>query len=244
MSKGQPRAAKYFSVRDFDKLQHYKDRALIWIKLHLELLDDYEFQQLPDETKYHLIGLMLLAARRGNRLPNDHTYLSRQIGANTSINLKTLLQKGFLIPAKRKRTKTHSASDPLAETEQNASAEQTRTEQNREEERHTTTDKTAQSAPVVGVSKSKFSREQIRRYVHHCRDKGQAIRSVEGLVTTLRRSGEADEAIDYYLNPQKAPQARQANPNCPKCFGGGYEVVSGKGARKCPDCFHPLSDSS
>ncbi|HJQ33149.1 MAG TPA: hypothetical protein VJ866_13255 [Pyrinomonadaceae bacterium] len=244
MAKGQPRVAKYLSVRDFDKLQHYKDRALIWIKLYVTLLDDYELQQLPDETKYHYIGLLLLAARMGNQLPNDAAYLSRQIGASTSINLEILLQRGCLIPYKRKRTKAHSASEPLAEMEQAASAEQMRTEQNREEKRHTTTDKTAQSAPVVGVSKSKFSRDQIRRYVHHCRDKGQAIRSVEGLVTSLRQSGEADEAIDYYLNPHKAPKARQANPNCPKCLGGSMEVVSGKGARKCPDCFPSHSDSS
>lgn len=243
MAKGQPRAAEYLSVRDFDRLQHYKDRALSWIKLHLTLLDDYEFQQLTDETKYHFIGLMLLAARMGNRLPNNPAFLSRQIGANTPINLEVLLQGRFLIPAKRKRTKAHSASNALAETEQDARAEQTRTEQRREDKRHTTTDKTAQRAPVVGVSKSKFSREQITRYVHHCRDKGQAIRSVDGLVATLRRSGEADEAIDLFINPERAPKAQQATPNCPKCLGIGMEIISGKGARKCPNCFPPLSDS-
>lgn len=237
MAKDQPRVAEYLSVRDFDKLQHYKDRALIWIKLHVTLLDDYEFQQLPDETKYHYIGLLLLAARMGNRLPNDAAYLSRQIGANTLINLEGLLQKSYLIPAKRKRAKARSASEPLAETEQGASAEQTRKEQNREEKRHTTTDKTAQSASVVSVWKSKFSREQIKRYVHHCRDKGQTIRSVEGLVTTLRRTGEADEVIDHFINPGRAPKARLANPNCPKCSGVGWEEIPGKGVRKCPDCF-------
>lgn len=243
MAKDQLRAAEYLSVRDFDKLQHYKDRALIWIKLHVILLDDYEFQQLPDETKYHYIGLMLLAARMGNRLPNDADYLARQIGANTSINLEVLLQRKYLTLVKRKRTKARSASGALAETEQDASAEQTRVEQRREKKRHTTTDKTAQSAPVVGVYKSKFSREEVMRYVHYCRDKGQAIRSVEGLVTTLRRTGTADEAIDLYLNPQRSPKARRANPNCSKCFGGGMESVPGKGARQCPDCFPTLGDS-
>jgi hypothetical protein len=177
-------------------------------------------------------------------LPNDVAYLSRQIGANTPINLEVLLQRKFLIPAKRKRTKGQSASTPLAEMEQDDSAEQTRTEQRREEKRHTTTDKTAQSAPVVGVSKSKFTRAQIKRYLEYCRDKGQVIRSMEGLITVLQRTGTADECIDFFINPAKAPKPRQKNPDCPKCLGTGIEVVSGNGARKCPDCYPPLNNSS
>ncbi|MBA3242387.1 MAG: hypothetical protein H0T60_14245 [Acidobacteria bacterium] len=177
---------EYLSVRDFDKLQHYSNRALIWIKLYVELLDDYKFQQLPDDAKFHLVGLMLLAARTGNRLPNDAAYLARQIGANTQIQIGILLQSGFLIPAKRLKAKGQSASRVLA---------QNRTDKNRADE--TTTDETARSASVVVGSR--YSREQVRRYVENCRSNGQAIESIEALTTTLYKSGDADAQIASFL---------------------------------------------
>ena len=38
----------YFSVRNWDEFQHYKDRDPTWIKLYNRLLDDYAFGLLPD----------------------------------------------------------------------------------------------------------------------------------------------------------------------------------------------------
>ena len=35
-------------VKNFEKFQHYRDRAPIWIKLYGYLLEDYEFNLLPD----------------------------------------------------------------------------------------------------------------------------------------------------------------------------------------------------
>jgi DNA-binding NarL/FixJ family response regulator len=32
-----------YSVKNFERFQHYKDRSPPWIKLYNELLDDYEF---------------------------------------------------------------------------------------------------------------------------------------------------------------------------------------------------------
>lgn len=134
MARDRVPAPSFLSIRDFDQLQHYRDRALIWIKLHVSLLDDYVFQQLPDSAKFHLIGLMLLAARMGNRLPNNPAYLARQIGADTPIDVESLLKKGFLIPCKRKRTKPRDASNALAPAEQPASLDKNREDKNREEE--------------------------------------------------------------------------------------------------------------
>src|SRR2546423_1280994 len=113
------RTPKYVSVRDFDRLQLRKGTPLPWIKLYIELLDDYVFQHLPDNTKFHFIGLNLLAMRMGNRLPNDPDYLARKIGANTPIDTAFLLSKKLLIPCKRLMTKGR-ANTLNARTEQSS----------------------------------------------------------------------------------------------------------------------------
>ena len=43
-------------------LQHYKDRKPIWIKLHRELLNNYEFMMLQDDSKMLAPLLWLLAS--------------------------------------------------------------------------------------------------------------------------------------------------------------------------------------
>ncbi len=87
---------RFLSVSNFDTLQHYKDRSPIWIKLHCAILDDYAFSALPDETKFHAIGLMMLASRLNNKFPYDERWLRLKIGANSEINLKILLEIRFL----------------------------------------------------------------------------------------------------------------------------------------------------
>lgn len=89
-------AARFYRIRDFEKLQHYRDRALVWVKLYVEQLDDYEFIQLPDATKYHVHALMLLAARSGNKIPNDPLWVAARIGASEPVDLPLLVAHGFL----------------------------------------------------------------------------------------------------------------------------------------------------
>ena len=72
---------RYLRVRNFEQFQHYKERNPIWIKLYCSLLDDYEFAQLPDQTKFHAVGLMLLASRLNNKFPSDEPWLRAKINA-------------------------------------------------------------------------------------------------------------------------------------------------------------------
>ena len=190
----------YLCVRDFEKLQHYRDRALIWIKLHVHWLDQYEFQRLPDEAKFHLFGLMLLAARMGNRLPNDAAYLARQIGANSEIQIELLLQKGFLIPAKRLRVKNAHASKLLAESESPASADKDKDTDTDEIEnrkkRDTNTEKDATSAAAGMCVKTICSDEEISRYAK-AHDLGV------GWEITAKRTGEHDDRIKAFIESRK-----------------------------------------
>jgi len=206
MSKRHQPRTEYLNIRDFDRLQHYKDRPLRWVKLYLDLLDDFDFQRLPDDAKFHVVGLMLLAARMGNRLPNDSAFLSRQIGANTPINVDLLLRSGFVIPAKRKKAKGQSASGNGAETERDARADNNnnktrkdKDENNNNRRQQTESAQSASGGVVVEAFKSKFSRQQILSYVQHCQQR-QHVKNPEGLIAHLLKTGEGDAAIEAFMN--------------------------------------------
>jgi len=96
-----PSAPQYLRVRNWENFQHYKDRRPPWIKLHVELTDDYAFGSLPDVQKYHLIGIWLLAARTDNKIPNNGKWVADCIAAKSKVDLDALIEVGFLIPWKR-----------------------------------------------------------------------------------------------------------------------------------------------
>lgn len=48
--------------KNWQKFQHYKDRQPPWIKLHRTLIDDYDFQCLPDASRALAPMLWLLGS--------------------------------------------------------------------------------------------------------------------------------------------------------------------------------------
>ena len=106
---------EYLKVVNWDQLQHYKKRNPPWIWLYVEYLELYEFTSLPDETKFHLFAIWLLASRVENLLPNDPDWIKARIGAKSRIKLDLLIEKGFLAYA--------DASDMLATSKQDATPE-------------------------------------------------------------------------------------------------------------------------
>lgn len=107
-------AVRFYRIRDFERLQHYKDRALVWVKLYVEQLDDYEFIQLPDAVKYHVHALMLLAARSGNKIPNDPVWVASRIGASEPVDLQRLFAHGFLEEWRPRAQDAYDAGEQLA----------------------------------------------------------------------------------------------------------------------------------
>jgi hypothetical protein len=63
--------AGYLRIRNWEKYQHYKDRKPIWIKLHIDMLDDEKLRSLPVPTRLLWDQLLLLAARYGNPVEDD-----------------------------------------------------------------------------------------------------------------------------------------------------------------------------
>jgi hypothetical protein len=123
---------KYFKVKNWDDFQHYKDRNPPWIKLHNHLLDDYDFECLGDAAKGHLLCIWMLASRTKNSMPFDVNWISKKIGSSSKVNLKALIESGFLVME-------HDASTLLQGSEQDAtgsvpSVEESRGEERREEQ--------------------------------------------------------------------------------------------------------------
>ena len=125
-NKAQPKKiAQFYCVKNWEEFQQYKDRDPKWIKLHREVLDDYELDSISEVDQLHLIKIWLLAAKVDNRIPNDPNWIARKIGAKSKVNLKQLVTLGFLVPYKSVQM-THA--DPYLEEEAEAEKE---TEQKR-----------------------------------------------------------------------------------------------------------------
>jgi hypothetical protein len=103
-----------FSVKNFERFQHYKDRSPPWIKLYNELLDDYEFGRLQDASKLHLILIWLLASRSENKLPYDPAWIAKRINASEDVNLEVLREAGFIVVDQTLHSPEQNASDMLA----------------------------------------------------------------------------------------------------------------------------------
>ena len=86
----------YLQVKNWKQFQHYTDRNPPWIKLHNQLLDDYEFECLPDASKAHLLCIWMLASRTNNKIPADARWISKKIGASGDVDIQILLNSGFI----------------------------------------------------------------------------------------------------------------------------------------------------
>ncbi|WP_029061923.1 hypothetical protein [Labrenzia sp. DG1229] len=166
-----------FSVKNFDKFQHYKDRNPPWIKLYNELLDDYEFGCLPDISKWHLIAIWLLASRSGNRIPMDARWVAKRINANDEPDLQVLFDFGFLIENQELRNVEQDASKPLAF----ARSRETETEGETEAEtRGENVDEVQPSKPKYPSSEEQFE-EWYADYPHKV-GRGAALKAFKTVI--------------------------------------------------------------
>lgn len=116
-------------VKGWRSFQHYKDRSPAWIKLHRDILDDYDFAMLPLASKALAPLVWLLASdSEDGSIDADVKKIAfrlRWSDADVAAGLKPLIDAGFLI----------DASGVLAECYQDACLEERRGEEYREEKR-------------------------------------------------------------------------------------------------------------
>ena len=70
---------KVIVINNLSKYQHYKDRHIIWIKLYVDILQDYKFCQLDDKERWLFIGLMLLGVKCDNKIPLNVPYIAKSV---------------------------------------------------------------------------------------------------------------------------------------------------------------------
>lgn len=106
---------KYYRVKNFDQFQHYKSgehsKQTVWIKLYYSLLNDYAFCQLDDASKFHLIGIFLLAGQSNNKIPADPNWIASRIGTSSPIDFSALVSSCFLEEYVARGTSSNALDD-------------------------------------------------------------------------------------------------------------------------------------
>jgi hypothetical protein len=155
------RQVNYLRVKNWEEHQHYKDRNPPWIKLHRALLADYEFCQLADDAKAHLLLIWVLASQSEGRVPADPAFLAHKIGARKRPRLDELIRAGFLIPEQ-------DASTVLADRKQDASESLSLA---RSQEKRTTTteaeteaEKSTRASPKLRLPANFAISERVRKW--------------------------------------------------------------------------------
>ncbi len=119
--------------RNWKTFQHYTDRRPAWIKLHRELLDNFEFQRLPTASRALAPMLWLLSSESDDATVDaDHERLAFRLRRTTdeiAEALKPLIESAFF------EVVEPAASKPLANDKREASSE--REEEKRQRERET-----------------------------------------------------------------------------------------------------------
>jgi hypothetical protein len=87
----------YIRVKNWDNFQAYHDgRPIIWIKLYLKLLENEDFEDLPDASKLTLLLLWLFNARKGDgNIKADERYLAKKLSIR-QVKLQPLIDAGFI----------------------------------------------------------------------------------------------------------------------------------------------------
>lgn len=219
----------------FDRIEHYGNRSTIWIKIYLDYLNNFLFCLLPDETKFHFIGLLLLSVQMFNKLPNNAAFLQQKLSATSEIDIDLLIENGFLIAFKSLKRKKKSASTNNAITEQ----------QNKEQEadlREQRNNNSA-SAETVAVSllSSRFSLKEINEYYEHCLSTNTITNPI-GFLKHLE-SGKGDNEINSFYQSknriEKSDIPKQKVFVCSKCGSDeiGVETSAGAYCKHCPMIF-------
>ena len=157
---------KYLKIKNWDEFQHYKDRDPKWIKVYRDITDNYEFSQLPDASKGHLLGLWLLAAKLDNKIPADAKWIATRINATAKIDLGLLERSGFIAPYSSVQNDTdneeYSSVVACLETEK-------RREETEQKDAIDVKERWNDIASTHGLKKMvKFSSERRKKYISRC----------------------------------------------------------------------------
>ena len=120
----------FLTPKNWHAFQHYNKRNPPWIKLHRALLDDYEFSQLPVESRALAPMLWLIASEAKDGIIHmSHDALAFRLRMTRNLlteALEPLLAKGFILDASAMLALCQQHATPETETETENSPRQDR----------------------------------------------------------------------------------------------------------------------
>ena len=115
--------------KNWEKFQHYKHRSPPWIKLHRDILDDFDWWSLPIASRAIAPCLWLLASCEEDgefdASPEKLAFRFRMTEKDIQLAIKPLIDKGYFI----------CASDVLAPCYQDAMSEKSKSRDREEKEK-------------------------------------------------------------------------------------------------------------
>jgi len=94
---------KYITIEHWERHQHYKDRRPKWIKLEIEIIEEFDadgnfkkFHPMDDTAKLTFICLLCLRANFNGKIPfKSEKWLTDRLGIE-NINLQPLVNAGYI----------------------------------------------------------------------------------------------------------------------------------------------------
>jgi hypothetical protein len=89
-----------FTIKNWERFQHYSKRRPPWIKLHVQVLNDRNFMALAPASKCLLMLLWILASENDGEVPYDREEISFRLRLDSFslVDLSPLFSGGFLVP--------------------------------------------------------------------------------------------------------------------------------------------------
>lgn len=87
---------RFFGLVNFNKHQNFRGKRAHWMKLSLDFFDDPVIVGLPDSQRLAFIGVLILCAKRSNRVPFDPTYIKKRCSLRVTPDLDLFLSQGLI----------------------------------------------------------------------------------------------------------------------------------------------------
>lgn len=103
----------YLSIPNWQKYQHYRDRTPVWVKLHVESINDAKLRSLSLEARLVWHEMLKLAATFQNAVPNSPEVCGNLAGIETGIwreACEELIRKRLLRVKQTRRGASRPAS--------------------------------------------------------------------------------------------------------------------------------------
>ena len=225
-------------------MQCYKDRAPKWIKLDRELLDDYNFDSLSDATKFHVLGIRLLAAKLDNKIPRDEEWIRYKISAKDPIDLDAIQAAGFIEPYDGSESLVQICTDMYKDVprEEKRKVEKSKTETGFQEwyKVYPNKKKPMDAEKAWKQTKDKHPPlkdmlavlEQQKTSAGWTKDGGQFI----PYPATYLRAGQWDDEPDAPSTPQAKAKGLIPFTTCHKCGAGADVRVGDHSTPYCRGC--------